>query len=118
MRDDLVKLVERAKDNHGAMAGDGHHNTWYVNCPHYTCRLAAAVVEMDKNHCHDCCCARSWKALGDPEYDGNSIDEHIATLRAQLDAAREVVGVLKKKYAALRRKYLMPDKPTFRREPM
>ena len=35
-------------------------------------------------HCRDCCCARSWKALGVSDYDGMSIPEHIARLRADL----------------------------------
>lgn len=33
-------------------------------------------------HCKDCCCARSWKALGITEYTGKSIPEHIDSLRA------------------------------------
>lgn len=37
-----------------------------------------------ENHCKDCCCARSWKALGITEYTGKSIPEHIAQLTAQL----------------------------------
>jgi len=34
------------------------------------------------NHCRDCCCARSWKALGITKYTGLSIPEHIENLRA------------------------------------
>jgi len=40
-------------------------------------RPASDVV----NHCVDCCCARSWSALGVTEYDGKSIPEHITRLR-------------------------------------
>ena len=36
-------------------------------------------ASRDADHCKDCCCARSWKALGDPEYDGRGIEEHITT---------------------------------------
>ena len=50
-------------------------------------------------HCRDCCCARSWEALGITEYDGRSIPEHIAALRqriaalrAERDALRHVVA--------------------------
>ncbi len=37
---------------------------------------------MDENHCVDCCCAQSWKALGITQYTGKSIPEHIAALAA------------------------------------
>lgn len=36
-----------------------------------------------EEHCKDCCCAQSRKALGVTEYTGKSIPEHIAALRAQ-----------------------------------
>ena len=38
-------------------------------------------------HCIDCCCARSWKALGITEYTGLSIPEHIERLRPLLPPA-------------------------------
>ena len=38
---------------------------------------------MDENHCEDCCCAKSWKALGITEYTGKSIPEHITELRSE-----------------------------------
>ena len=47
-------------------------------------RPASDVV----NHCVDCCCARSWSALGVPEYDGKSIPEHITRLRDSEALAR------------------------------
>jgi hypothetical protein len=34
-------------------------------------------------HCYDCCCARSWKALGIDEYTGKSIPEHIEQLHTE-----------------------------------
>jgi len=40
---------------------------------------------MSENHCVDCCCARSWKALGIVSYTGKSIPEHISELRAEND---------------------------------
>jgi hypothetical protein len=42
--------------------------------------------EMAKRivHCKDCCCARSWRALGVTEYTGKSIPEHIEELRAEI----------------------------------
>jgi len=43
----------------------------------------------DVEHCKDCCCARSWKALGITNYTGKSIPEHIEQLRGLLDLAKE-----------------------------
>lgn len=48
----------------------------------------AEVERLKEGHCKDCCCARSWEALGNPPYSGVSIPEHIAQLRQQL-AERE-----------------------------
>ena len=39
--------------------------------------------DMEAAHCSDCCCARSWKALGVDKYDGKSIPEHIEQLQAE-----------------------------------
>ena len=36
-------------------------------------------------HCRDCCCAQSWKALGITKYTGRSIPEHIQRLRRAHD---------------------------------
>lgn len=52
-------------------------------------QLEAAV--KDENHCVDCCCARSWKALGIDNYTGKSIPEEITTLRQQLNKAVEIM---------------------------
>lgn len=41
---------------------------------------------QEENHCRDCCCARSWKALGITKYTGLSIPEHIELLKVQLEA--------------------------------
>lgn len=40
-----------------------------------------AVVREQSEHCKDCCCARSWAALGITKYTGKSIPEHIEELR-------------------------------------
>ena len=44
-----------------------------------------AAGGSETNHCKDCCCARSWKALGITDYTGKSICEHISELRADRD---------------------------------
>lgn len=36
-------------------------------------------------HCRDCCCARSWKALRVTQFTGLSIPEHIEALRSTLE---------------------------------
>lgn len=41
----------------------------------------------EENHCRDCCCARSWEALGIVSYTGKSIPEHIDELRSALSKA-------------------------------
>ncbi len=47
---------------------------------------AALAAEREK-HCKDCCCARSWRALGITDNTTNlSIPEHIQQLREQLAA--------------------------------
>lgn len=51
-------------------------------------RQAAEELErLQYRHCTDCCCARSWRALGleDAPYTGKSIPEHISELRAEND---------------------------------
>lgn len=39
----------------------------------------------DEGHCEDCCCARSWDALGISEYTGRSIPDEIERLRKRVD---------------------------------
>ena len=41
-----------------------------------------------ENHCRDCCCARSWKALGISKNTGKSIVEHIELLKREIIALR------------------------------
>ena len=56
-----------------------------------------------QEHCVDCCCARSWTALGVTEYDGRSIPEHIIALRelvAELEREREARFILGMRAAA------------------
>ena len=56
---------------------------------------------MDERHCEDCCCARSWKALGITEYTGKSIPEHITELQSENERLREEkkeLGIMHDKY--------------------
>jgi hypothetical protein len=52
-------------------------------------------MNEETNHCVDCCCARSWKALGNPGYTGESIPEHIDKLKAQADALTIILTELR-----------------------
>ena len=48
-------------------------------------------AERDEaEHCKDCCCAGSWKALGITEYTGKSIPEHIAKLKDTLQVVAQM----------------------------
>lgn len=42
-------------------------------------------------HCVDCCCSRSWAALGISEYTGKSIPEEIESLHAKLAACQALL---------------------------
>ena len=42
------------------------------------------------HHCHDCCCATAWRALGVTDYTVLSLPEHITALRAKLKGVEEV----------------------------
>ena len=45
------------------------------------------LLERKAQSCEDCCCAKSWEALGITEYTGRSIPEEIARLRKERDDA-------------------------------
>ena len=49
-------------------------------------------MSEEDNHCKDCCCARSWEALGITEYTGKSIPEHISELQAENERLKEIIG--------------------------
>lgn len=77
-------------------------NTYYVSSnigSSFRCGLNVVVLEhgtalylasevdaalAEAQHCKDCCCARSWEALGIQSHTGRSIVEHIEMLRQQL----------------------------------
>lgn len=43
--------------------------------------ILSLIPDYEKGHCKDCCCAKSWVALGITEYTGKSIPEHIEELK-------------------------------------
>jgi len=60
---------------------------------------ADEIARLQSGHCKDCCCARSWKALGITTYTGCSIPEEIESIRNRvaslttvLDAARKAMN--------------------------
>ena len=73
--------------------------------------------DMEAAHCYDCCCARSWKALGVDKYDGKSIPEHIEQLqdkikqlKAKLDASQSSHKALETLYLQVRDEELVDAK--------
>jgi hypothetical protein len=55
----------------------------------------AELKRLREGHCDDCCCARSWDALGIIQMDGKSIPEHIATLRARIEDVEGIRVMIK-----------------------
>lgn len=49
------------------------------------------VDNRTSDHCVDCCCARSWKALGIDKYTGKSIPEHVESYRHALEEIRAIL---------------------------
>jgi hypothetical protein len=58
-------------------------------------RLREKAEVVEREHCRDCCCAQSWRALGISEFNGKSIPEHIELLRAENAKLREALDVWK-----------------------
>ena len=58
--------------------------------------LEKEVERLEGRHCADCCCDKSWKALGITEYTGKSIPEHIAELRQQAASGQRAVEAMDK----------------------
>lgn len=60
-------------------AWDTCHELWMA-IKNYNTRQPERRVEVE-NHCKDCCCAKSWEALGITKYTGKSIVEYILELK-------------------------------------
>ena len=54
----------------------------------------AAALAKAYAHCKDCCCARSWEALGGQTIKSGSIVEHIEALKAERDQLKERGSIL------------------------
>jgi hypothetical protein len=52
--------------------------------------MIAEIERMRAGHCADCCCARSWEALGISEYTGKSIPEEITHLQELVIKNRDI----------------------------
>lgn len=52
-------------------------------------QLQVRMLGLEGNHCIDCCCARSWKALGIETYTGKSIPEEIEKLQQRVIENRD-----------------------------
>lgn len=49
-------------------------------------KINKAIKALNTNHCIDCCCAKSWEALGKKDYTGKSIPEEIEKLVLESNA--------------------------------
>ena len=54
--------------------------------------LRADLAEAKAHPCRDCCCARSWQALGVAEHTGLSIPEHIEGLKVRVEQAEAALA--------------------------
>jgi len=57
---------------------DGTFDIW--ECPSCSRKIVESRPALE-NHCKNCCCAKSWEALGIKEYNGLSIPENILKLK-------------------------------------
>lgn len=82
-----LELIDKlAACNFECEAGPLSMNVDYTKLCAHAIELEQRVIELRSHHCTDCCCARSWKALGVHAYTGKSIPEHIETLRSHAEA--------------------------------
>ena len=83
--DQVIKsLLDKNEQQAEQIAG---LNKAYETLTEEDCHTIGLLTEENQRlktgHCSDCCCARSWKALGVDKYDGKSIPEHIEQLHAE-----------------------------------
>ena len=83
--DQVIKsLLDKNEQQAEQIAG---LNKAYETLTEEDCHTIGLLTEENQRlktgHCSDCCCARSWKALGVDKYDGKSIPEHIEQLQAE-----------------------------------
>ncbi len=55
--------------------------------------LNNALSLKEQEHCKDCCCAKSWEALGIKDYTGKSIPEEIVKLKKEKWGILELEGL-------------------------
>lgn len=53
--------------------------------------MIAEIERLTEGHCQDCCCARSWEALGITGYTGESIPEHITGMKDEIERLQETL---------------------------
>lgn len=75
-------------------AGGGYAASLKLKLAAKDAEIAALKNDLaikESEHCKDCCCARSWMALGISEYTGKSIPEHIKLLREENAALKQAL---------------------------
>lgn len=81
--EEIIDMAERFDDHEGAKEIMG----WLLE---HIDSQDKEIKRLKDNHCKDCCCARSWEALGITEYTGRSIPEEIIRLREQVIKNRDI----------------------------
>ena len=83
--DDALKITEESV---AAQVEAGAIDTVYQE----NRALMAGIKKLREGHCDDCCCARSWEALGITEFTGRSIPEEIEQLRAENERLKAFIA--------------------------
>ena len=76
--DDSIKVIAKLKEE----ITQANHR--YADLQNVCDDQDKEIKRLEDHHCEDCCCARSWEALGITEYTGRSIPEEITRTREQI----------------------------------
>ena len=89
---ELAVISEEYRIVNAALEASGERNAELAASYDHIAERYNEQCRRDKEHCRNCCCARSWAALGITEYTGKSIPEHIELLRSELAALRQRIA--------------------------
>jgi hypothetical protein len=97
-KDQILELVERAVSEE-KRSSDACQQAQADLWSQAVREKDARIAELERGHCKDCCCARSWEALGITTYTGMDIPDHI---RALAEESREKTSQIALRDEALR----------------